>query len=75
MINSSSDNVKKLNSINRRMFLTGSLKFLIMAGIISRLFFFCQKTLNHRTLLSKRWFKVPHYIGKRLLATFDSLAY
>mgnify|MGYP001158398275 CR=1 FL=1 len=32
MINSSSDNVKKLNSINRRMFITGSLKFFIMIG-------------------------------------------
>ena len=39
MINSSSDNVKKLNSINRRMFITGSLKFLIMIGLVSRLFF------------------------------------
>ena len=39
MINSSSDNVKKLNSINRRMFMTGSLKFIIMIGIVSRLFF------------------------------------
>ena len=39
MINSSSDNVKKLNSINRRMFITGSFKFLIMAGIVNRLFF------------------------------------
>ena len=39
MINSSSDNVKKLNSINRRMFITGSLKFFVMIGIVSRLFF------------------------------------
>ena len=39
MINSSSDSVKKLNSINRRMFLTGSLKFFIMIGLVSRLFF------------------------------------
>ncbi len=39
MINSSSDNVTKLNSINRRMFITGSLKFLIMIGLVSRLFF------------------------------------
>ena len=39
MINSSSDNVRKLNSLNRRMFITGSLKFFIMIGIISRLFF------------------------------------
>tara|TARA_B100001063_G_scaffold33073_1_gene26369 strand:- start:1266 stop:3137 length:1872 start_codon:yes stop_codon:yes gene_type:complete len=39
MINSSSDNVTKLNSINRRMFITGSLKFVIMIGLVSRLFF------------------------------------
>ena len=39
MINSSSDNAKKLNSINRRMFITGSFKFIIMIGIVSRLFF------------------------------------
>ena len=39
MINSSSDSAKKLNSINRRMFITGSFKFIIMVGIVSRLFF------------------------------------
>ena len=39
MISSSSDNVKKLNTINRRMFITGSLKFLVMIGLVSRLFF------------------------------------
>ena len=39
MINSSSDNVTKLNSINRRMFITGSFKFAIMIGLVSRLFF------------------------------------
>ena len=39
MINSSSDNATKLNSINRRMFITGSLKFMIMIGLVSRLFF------------------------------------
>ena len=39
MINSSSDNVKKLSSINRRMFITGSFKLIIMIGIVSRLFF------------------------------------
>jgi hypothetical protein len=43
MINSSSDNVKKLNSINRRMFITGSVKFFIMIGLVSRLFFFTGK--------------------------------
>ena len=40
MINSSSDNVRKLNSINRRMFITSSLKFFVMIGLVSRLFFF-----------------------------------
>ena len=39
MINSSSDSAKKLNSINRRMFITGSFKLIIMIGIVSRLFF------------------------------------
>ena len=39
MINSSNDSAKKLNSINRRMFITGSFKFIIMIGIVSRLFF------------------------------------
>ena len=39
MISSSSDNVTKLNSINRRMFISGSLKFIIMIGLVSRLFF------------------------------------
>ena len=39
MINSSTDSVKKLNLINRRMFITGSLKFLVMVGLVSRLFF------------------------------------
>ena len=43
MINSSSDNVKKLGSINRRMFITGSLKFIVMIGLVSRLFFFTGK--------------------------------
>ena len=39
MISSSSDSVRKINSINRRMFITGSFKFFIMIGLVSRLFF------------------------------------
>ena len=50
MINSSSDNVKKLNSINRRMFITGSLKFFVMIGIISRLFFLQVKAVSYTHL-------------------------
>ena len=38
MINSSSDNVKKLNSINRRMFIMTAAKLVIFGGIITRLF-------------------------------------
>ena len=36
MINSSSDNVTKLNSINRRMFIIGAAKIIIFTGIITR---------------------------------------
>ena len=35
-----SDNVIKLNSINRRMFILGAAKVIILGGIVSRLFFF-----------------------------------
>ena len=63
MINSSSDNVKKLNSINRRMFITGSLKFFIMIGIVSRLFFLqVKENKKYLTLSDKnriREWKLP----------------
>ena len=35
-----SDNVIKLNSINRRMFILAAAKIAILGGIVSRLFFF-----------------------------------
>ena len=38
-MNNLSDNVTKLNSINRRMFILSSAKVIILLGIISRLFF------------------------------------
>ena len=47
MINSSTDSVKKLNLINRRMFITGSLKFLVMIGLVSRLFFCKSKKIKN----------------------------
>ena len=63
MINSSSDNVKKLNSINRRMFITGSLKLFIMIGIVSRLFFLqVKENKKYLTLSDKnriREWKLP----------------
>jgi penicillin-binding protein 2 len=42
MINQS-DNVLKLNSINRRMFILAAAKVILLGGIVSRLFFFAGK--------------------------------
>ena len=68
MINSSSDNVKKLNSINRRMFITGSFKFFIMVGIVSRLFFLqVKENKKYLTLSDKnriREWKLAPVIGE-----------
>ena len=70
MNNSSSDNVKKLNSINRRMFITGSLKFFIMIGIVSRLFFLqVKENKKYLTLSDKnriREWKLPPVRGEFL---------
>ena len=82
MINSSSDNVKKFNSINRRMFLTGSLKFLIMAGIVSRLFFLQVKENKKYLTLSdknriREWKLAPvrgefhDYFGNVIAGNFE----
>ncbi len=83
MINSSSDNVKKLNSINRRMFITGSLKFFIMIGIISRLFFLQVKENKKYLTLSdknriREWKLAPvrgefhDYFGNVIAGNFES---
>ena len=83
MINSSSDNVKKLNSINRRMFITGSLKFLIMTGIISRLFFLQVKENKKYLTLSdknriREWKLAPvrgefhDYFGNIIAGNFEA---
>ena len=83
MINSSSDNVKKLNSINRRMFITGSLKFLIMVGIVSRLFFLQVKENKKYLTLSdknriREWKLAPvrgefqDYFGKIIAGNFEA---
>ena len=83
MINSSSDNVKKLNSINRRMFITGSFKFLIMAGIVSRLFFLQVKENKKYLTLSdknriREWKLAPvrgefhDYFGNVIAGNFEA---
>ncbi len=83
MINSSSDNVKKLNSINRRMFMTGSLKFIIMIGIVSRLFFLQVKENKKYLTLSdknriREWKLAPvrgefhDYFGNVIAGNFEA---
>ncbi len=83
MINSASDNVKKLNSINRRMFITGSLKFVIMVGIISRLFFLQVKENKKYLTLSdknriREWKLAPvrgefhDYFGNIIAGNFEA---
>jgi len=83
MINSSSDNVKKLNSINRRMFITGSLKFFIMVGIVSRLFFLQVKENKKYLTLSdknriREWKLAPvrgefhDYFGNVIAGNFET---
>jgi len=83
MINSSSDNVRKLNSINRRMFMTGSLKFFIMIGLVSRLFFLqIKENKKYLTLSDKNrireWKLAPvrgefhDYFGKTIAGNFEA---
>ena len=83
MINSSSDNVKKLNSINRRMFITGSLKFFIMLGIVSRMFFLQVKENKKYLTLSdknriREWKLAPvrgefqDYFGNVIAGNFEA---
>ena len=83
MINSSSDNVKKLNLINRRMFITGSLKFLVMIGLVSRLFFLQVKENKKYLTLSdknriREWKLAPvrgeitDYFGNTIAGNFEA---
>ena len=83
MNNSSSDNVKKLNSINRRMFITGSFKFFIMVGIVSRLFFLQVKENKKYLTLSdknriREWKLAPvrgefhDYFGNVIAGNFEA---
>jgi len=83
MISSSSENVTKLNSINRRMFITGSLKFFIMIGLVSRLFFLqVKENKKYLTLSDKnriREWKLPpvrgnfeDYFGNTVAGNFEA---
>tara|TARA_Y100000389_G_scaffold196974_1_gene230724 strand:- start:102 stop:1976 length:1875 start_codon:yes stop_codon:yes gene_type:complete len=83
MINYSSDNVTKLNSINRRMFITGSLKFIIMIGLVSRLFFLQVKENKKYLTLSdknriREWKLAPvrgefhDYFGNVIAGNFEA---
>ena len=83
MISSSSENVTKLNSINRRMFITGSLKFMIMVGLVSRLFFLQVKENKKYLTLSdknriREWKLAPirgefhDYFGNVIAGNFEA---
>ena len=83
MINSSTDSVKKLNLINRRMFITGSLKFLVMIGLVSRLFFLQVKENKKYLTLSdknriREWKLAPvrgeitDYFGNVIAGNFEA---
>ena len=83
MIRSSSENVTKLNSINRRMFITGSLKFFIMIGLVSRLFFLQVKENKKYLTLSdknriREWKLAPvrgefhDYFGNVIAGNFEA---
>ena len=83
MISSSSENVTKLNSINRRMFITGSFKFFIMIGIVSRLFFLQVKENKKYLTLSdknriREWKLAPvrgefhDYFGNIIAGNFEA---
>ena len=83
MINSPSDNVQKLNSINRRMFIIGSFKFFIVVGIVSRLFFLQVKENKKYLTLSdknriREWKLAPvrgefhDYFGNVIAGNFEA---
>ena len=53
-MNKFSDNITKLNSINRRMFIIAAAKILIFGGIISRMFFLQVKQNDKYLTLSDK---------------------
>jgi penicillin-binding protein 2 len=82
MINQS-DNVLKLNSINRRMFILATAKIVILGGIVSRLFFLqVKENKKYLTLSDKnriREWKLPpvrgdfqDYFGNTIAGNFEA---
>ncbi len=78
-----SDNVTKLNSINRRMFILATAKIIILGGIISRLFFLqVKENKKYLTLSDKnriREWKLPpvrgefkDYFGNIIAGNFEA---
>ncbi|MBD1153147.1 penicillin-binding protein 2 [Pelagibacterales bacterium SAG-MED24] len=80
---SQSENVIKLNSINRRMFIIGAAKIIILGGIVSRLFFLqVKENKKYLTLSDKnriREWKLPpvrgdflDYYGNTIAGNFEA---
>jgi penicillin-binding protein 2 len=80
---SQSDNVLKLNSINRRMFILAAAKVILLGGIVSRLFFLqVKENKKYLTLSDKnriREWKLPpvrghfeDYFGNTIAGNFEA---
>ena len=78
-----SDNVTKLNSLNRRMFILATAKIIILGGIVSRLFFLqVKENKKYLTLSDKnriREWKLPpirgefkDYFGNIIAGNFEA---
>ena len=78
-----SDNVIKLNSINRRMFILAAAKVIILGGIVSRLFFLQVKENKKYLTLSdknriREWKLAPvrgefkDYFGNTIAGNFEA---
>tara|TARA_B100001057_G_scaffold498950_1_gene607776 strand:- start:2253 stop:4127 length:1875 start_codon:yes stop_codon:yes gene_type:complete len=78
-----SDNVLKLNSINRRLFILGAAKVIILGGLVSRLFFLqVKENKKYLTLSDKnriREWKLPpvrgnfqDYFGNTIAGNFEA---
>ena len=82
-MNNLSDNVTKVNSINRRMFILAAAKIIILGGIVSRLFFLQVKENKKYLTLSdknriREWKLAPirgefkDYFGNTIAGNFEA---